>query len=90
MNDLLQVAAQAVQAVLTDLCPGVRVGMIYVTHTFGRDLGFKPHVPLVMTKGGLKDDARVEIAEVPGGRLAAKWRERIKANYRLRAGLSFN
>jgi hypothetical protein len=25
----------------------VRVGMIYVTHSFGRDLGFKPHVHLV-------------------------------------------
>ena len=74
LNDLLQVAPQAVQAVLTDLYPGVRVGMIYVTHTFGRDLGFKPHVHLVMTKGGLKDDAWLEIAEVPGGRLAAKWR----------------
>jgi hypothetical protein len=74
LNDLLQVAAQAVKEVLTDLHPAVRVGMIYVTHSFGRDLGFKPHVHLVMTKGGLKDDAWVEIAEVPGGRLAAKWR----------------
>ncbi len=37
-------AAQAVKAVLTDLYPGVWVGMIYVTHTFGRDLGFKPQV----------------------------------------------
>ena len=74
LNDLLQVAAQAVKEVLTDLYPGVRVGMIYVTHSFGRDLGFKPHVHLVMTKGGLKDDAWVEITDVPGGRLAAKWR----------------
>ena len=47
LTDLLQVAAQAVTAVLTDLSPSVRVGMIYVTHTFGRDLGFKPHVHLV-------------------------------------------
>jgi hypothetical protein len=30
-----------------------------------------------VTKGGLKDDAWVEIAEVPGGRLAAKWRYRL-------------
>jgi hypothetical protein len=27
-----------------------------------------------VTKGGFKDDAWVEIADVPGGRLAAKWR----------------
>lgn len=47
LNDLLQVAAQAVKEVLTDLYPAVRVGMIYVTHSFGRDLGFKPHVHLV-------------------------------------------
>ncbi len=31
---------------LTALYPGVRVGMIYTPHTFGRDLGFKPHVHL--------------------------------------------
>ncbi len=29
---------------------------------------------MVLTKGGLKDDAWVEIEYVPGGRLAAKWR----------------
>jgi len=74
LNDLLQVAPQAVKEVLTDLYPGVRVGMIYVTHTFGRDLGFKPHVHLVMPKGGLKDNAWLDIDDVPGGRLAAKWR----------------
>ena len=34
---------------------GVRMGQIHTVHTGGRDLGFKPHVHLVMTKGGLKD-----------------------------------
>jgi hypothetical protein len=48
--------------------------MIYTLHTGGRDLGFKPHVHLVMTKGGLSDGAWVEIDKLPGGRLAAKWR----------------
>lgn len=48
--------------------------MIEVVHTFGRDLGFKPHVHLVLTKGGLKDETWIEIDEIPGGRLAAKWR----------------
>ncbi len=46
LNDLFQVAPQTVQAVLTALYPGVRVGMICTPHTFGRDLGSKPHVHL--------------------------------------------
>jgi len=71
---LLTAATQAVREGLGDLYPGVRVGLIVVIHTFGRDLGFKPHVHLVLTQGGLKDDAWVEIEGVPGGRLAAKWR----------------
>ena len=41
---LLQVAAQAVREVLEGLYPDVRIGMVYTVHTFGRDLGFKPHV----------------------------------------------
>jgi len=72
-----------------ELYPGVRIGMVYTVHTGGRDLGFKPHVHpstllragLVMTKGGLKDGEWVEIDKLPGGRLAAKWRERIKQSF---------
>jgi Putative transposase len=71
---LLTAALQAVREVLGDLYPGVRIGMIEVVHPFGGDLAFKPHVHLVMTKGGLKDDTWIAIDEVPGGRLAAKWR----------------
>jgi hypothetical protein len=57
-----------------ELYPGVRVGMIYTLHPVGRDVGLKPHVHLVMTKGGLKDGQWVEIHRLPGNRLAAKWR----------------
>jgi hypothetical protein len=71
---LLKTAAQAVRELTQELYPGVRIGMIYTLHTGGRDLGFKPHVHLVMTKGGLKDGEWVEIDKLPGGRLAAKWR----------------
>jgi hypothetical protein len=71
---LLKTAARAVRELVEELYPGVRIGMIYTLHTGGRDLGFKPHVHLVMTKGGLKDGQWVEIAKLPGGRLAAKWR----------------
>jgi hypothetical protein len=74
LKELLQVGAQAVQEVLADLYPGVRIRMVYTVHTFGRDLGFKPHVHLVMTKGGLREEQWVEIDGVPGNRLAAKWR----------------
>ena len=69
---LLQVAAQAVREVLEDLYPGLSIGMVYTVHTFGRDLGFKPHVHLVMTKGGLRKNTWVEINELPGNRLASK------------------
>jgi hypothetical protein len=44
---LLQVASQAVREVIDDIYPGLRIGMVYTVHTFGRDLGFKPHVHLV-------------------------------------------
>jgi hypothetical protein len=71
---LLQTAARVVREMVEELYPGVRIGMIYTTHTYGRDLGFKPHVHLVMTKGGLKDGKWVEIDAIPAARLAAKWR----------------
>ena len=79
---LLKTAAQAVRELVADLRPDVRIGMVYTTHTFGRDLGFtraarrvsKPHVHLVMTKGGLKDDKWIEIDHLPAARLSAKWR----------------
>jgi hypothetical protein len=48
---LLPTAAQAIRELVADLYPGVRIGLIYTIHTFGRDLGFKPHVHLVMTIG---------------------------------------
>ena len=79
---LLKTAPQAVRELVADLYPGVRIGLVYTTHTFGRDLGFtraarrvsKPHVHLVMTKGGLKDDKWIEIDHLPAARLSAKWR----------------
>jgi hypothetical protein len=52
--------------------------MIYTCHTFGRDLGFKPHIHLVTTKGGLdKDEKWVEIDGIPGGKLSARWRYQL-------------
>jgi hypothetical protein len=71
---LLHTAAQVVRELVDELYPGVRIGMIYTIHTYGRDLGFKPHVHLVMTKGGLKDGEWVEIDSIPAPRLAARWR----------------
>jgi len=52
--------------VVDDLYPGARIGMVYTVHPSGHDLGFKPHVHLVMTKGGLKDGEWVEIDGVRG------------------------
>lgn len=70
----MRVAAQAVREVLEDLYPGVCIDTVYTVHTFGRDLGFKLHIHLGLTKGGLKDNLWVEIDELPGNRLASKWR----------------
>ena len=67
-------AAQAVRELAEELYPGVRFGMMYTIHTGGSDLGFKPHVHLVMTKGVPKDGEWVVIDKLLGGRLAAKWR----------------
>ena len=55
-------------------------------HTFGRDLAFKPHVHLILTKGGLdKEGEWVAIDTIPGGRLAAIWRyllcQRLRQRY---------
>jgi hypothetical protein len=74
LNELFRVGAQSVQEVVSDLYPGIRIGMVYTVHTAGRDQIYKPHVHLVMTKGGLIDGAWVEIESVPGARLSAKWR----------------
>jgi hypothetical protein len=71
---LLKTASHAIRELVADLYPGVHIGLVYTTHTFGRDLGFKPHVHLVMTKGGLKDGAWVDIDRLPPARLSAKWR----------------
>jgi len=71
---LLKTAPQAVRELVADRYPDVRIGLIYTVHTFGRDLGYKPHVHLVMTKGGLKDGEWVEIDHLPAARLSAKWR----------------
>ena len=74
LKELLRVGTQAVQEVLSDLYPGMQIGLVYTVHTAGRDLGYKPHVHLVITKGGLVDGKWVEIDCVPGDRLSAKWR----------------
>ena len=73
LKELLRVGAQAVQEVISDLYPGMRTGLVYTVHTAGRDLGYKPHVQLVITKGGLIDGKWVEIESVPAARLSSKW-----------------
>ena len=55
LKELLRLGAQAVQEVLSDIYTGMQIGLVYTVHTFGRDLGYKPHVHLVITKGGLVD-----------------------------------
>lgn len=71
---LLTVAAEAVRQVIAETYGDIQVGLVYTCHTFGRDLIFKPHVHLVMTKGGMKEGVWVDIDGIPGGKLAATWR----------------
>ena len=75
---LLKTAAQAVRELVEELYPGVCIGLVYTVHTGGRDLGFKPYVHLVMTKGG----QWVEIDRLPGNRLSARWRYLLCKNLR--------
>jgi Transposase zinc-binding domain/Putative transposase len=79
---LLKAAPQAICELLDELYPDVRVGLVYTVHTARRDLGFKPHIHLVMTKGGLKDGKWVEIDSIPAARLSAKWRYLLCKNLR--------
>lgn len=74
---LLKTGAQAVRELVADLYPDVRIGPVYTVRTFGRDLGLKPRAHLVMTKGGLKDAAWVEIDHLI-------WMKRWLETHRLR------
>jgi hypothetical protein len=74
LDELLRVGAQAVEELVSEIYPGMRIELVYTVHTGGRDQVYKPHVHLVMTKGGLIEGAWVEIESVPGARLSAKWR----------------
>lgn len=74
LKELLAVSAEAVRRVIALIYGSLQVGLLYTCHTFGRDLVFKPHIHLVMTKGGLRDGQWLEIEAIPGGRLAAIWR----------------
>jgi hypothetical protein len=72
---LLTTAADAVRQVIAVTYGDIQVGLVYTCHTFGRDLVFKPHVHLILTKGGLNPEGEwVAIDTIPGGRLAAIWR----------------
>jgi hypothetical protein len=47
LKELFRIGVQALQEVISNLYPGMRIGIVYTIHTFGRDLVFKPHVHLV-------------------------------------------
>ncbi len=49
-------------------------GIITVVHTFGRNLGFNPHVHVLMTEGGLDDYAHwVDVSFLPYSKLRKQW-----------------
>ena len=75
LDELFKVGAEAVKQVVLELYPGMQIRMIYTVHTFGRGLGYKPHVHLIITMGGMVDGKWVEIDSVPGDRLSKIWRK---------------
>ena len=82
---LIREAAHALQALADDpRWVGATLGVLAVLHTWRRDLAYHPHVHLLVTAGGLKDDGsawRVPANPdflVPGYALATIFRAKVR------------
>ena len=54
-RELLKVLSDTAAKVVMENIQDATAGIITVVHTFGRNLGFNPHVHVLMTEGGLDD-----------------------------------
>jgi hypothetical protein len=73
-RELLKVLSDIAAKVVMESIHNATSGIITVVHTFGRDLGFNPHVHVLMTEGGLNDDANwVDVNFIPYSRLRKQW-----------------
>jgi hypothetical protein len=73
-RELLKVLSDTAAKVVMASIQDATAGIITVVHTFGRDLSFNPHVHVLMTEGGLDDDANwVDVSFIPYSRLRKQW-----------------
>jgi hypothetical protein len=73
-RDLLKFLSDIAAKVVMENTQDLTAGIITVVHTFGRDLSFNPHVHLLMTEGGLDDNAKwFGIYFLPYSKLRKQW-----------------
>jgi hypothetical protein len=73
-RELLKVLSDTAAKVVKESMEDVTAGIITVVHTFGRDISFNPHVHVLVTEGGLDDNAKwVDISFLPYSKLRRQW-----------------
>jgi hypothetical protein len=73
-RELLKILSDTAAKVVMASIQNATSGIITVVHTFGRNLDFNPHVHVLMTQGGLDDDANwVDVNFLPYPKLRKQW-----------------
>ena len=73
-RELLKVLSDTAARVVMENIQDVTAGIITVVHTFGRDLGFNPHVHVLVTEGGFDNNAKwLGIYFLPYSKLRKQW-----------------
>jgi hypothetical protein len=84
-RELLKVLSDTAARVVMENIQDATAGIITVVHTFGRDLGFNPHVHVLMTEGGLDEDAHwVDVSFLPYSKLRKQWQYYLLTELRKR------
>jgi hypothetical protein len=70
----LKILSDNAAKVVMENTQDLTAGIITVVHTFGRDLSFNPHVHVLVTEGGLDDNAQwLGIYFLPYSKLRKQW-----------------
>jgi len=78
-RELLKVLSDTAARVVMENTQDVTAGIIAVVHTFGRDLGFNPHVHVLVTEGGFMESLKDNNAKwlgiyfIPYSKLRKQW-----------------
>jgi hypothetical protein len=73
-RSLLKALSDTAAKVVKESMEDVTAGIITIVHTFGRDVSFNPHVHVLVTEGGLDDNANwVDISFLPYSKLRKQW-----------------